>query len=734
MTHKKYHRVKTKTVLQYEASECGAASLGTILEYYGYYVSLGELRARCGITRNGASARQILDAAKSFGLDCRAYQSSTEALSSQGLFPCIIFWCYRHFLVVEGFSQKYAYLSDPATGRVRVPLDEFSKGFTGYVLELQPSKTFSPQGKPVSVISQTVSLLWPFKNPLIQLALSTLVQTICSLFVAGLTATFIDAFLQNNKEYLGIPIIWLLATASLVWFAGAALEFLLLRRIEVSLSKHLASKLFRELFTSSYFFFQVRYPGEIAARLYLGVGIAHTLVVQIVRYVFTLLKAFIVMIAAFMISPWLCLLSLTFVAINLIFNWWLTDMRYDANLRLAIESGKVQGKGLLGISNIEAIKASGLEFEFLAQWQESFGEVVVQNQKLSAQTALSSVMASGSTYLLNGLIICLGGILIITGSISLGTLVGFQFLQSQLTSPLVSLPQLTSVVQRLIGNLGRLNDIFGSEKDPLVTSLDIQTPNSQSSSYTTQPLTGQITIRDLRFSFDPSSQPFIDDINIDIPAGSHVSIIGQSGSGKSTLMRLIAGLYQPTHGQILFDGLPWTSHGNEVMRQSLAYVPQEIFIFAESIYDNITLWNSDYDLNDLEASARDAQILNLIHSYPEGFLRQLRDNGSDLSGGERQRIELCRALVRQPSILLLDEATSALDNETQAEFLKALKLRNITVISIAQRLETAIHGDMIIFIKNGKIIESGDPQLLLRQDSSFSQLLHSERISVGALS
>jgi ATP-binding cassette subfamily B protein len=163
------------------------------------------------------------------------------------------------------------------------------------------------------------------------------------------------------------------------------------------------------------------------------------------------------------------------------------------------------------------------------------------------------------------------------------------------------------------------------------------------------------------------------------------------------------------------------------MRDSLAYVPQQVFMFNPSIYDNITLWRSGYQLQDLEEAATDAQILNTITSYPEAFARHLKDNGSDLSGGERQRMELCRALIRRPSILLLDEATSALDNATQMRVLNALKARGITVVSVAHRLDSALRSDQVLVMEHGAVVELGSPKELLDQNGAFSALVESER-------
>jgi NHLM bacteriocin system ABC transporter peptidase/ATP-binding protein len=714
--------VRVKTRLQYEAAECGAASLGTILDYFGLIVPLSELRKACGVNRDGSNANQILEAGRNYGLTSRAYRCSGIKLRKEGRFPCVVFWGFNHFLVVEGFKAGHAFLSDPAQGRVRVEMEEFLDNFTGIVLEFEPGPSFRPAGRQRSPLLSLPATLRPYTGSLLQLLVVATAQAVITLLVAGLTSVFIDRFLQSEQLAFGIPILWLLLLVVLAWLGLLSVQFAVLRRMQLLLSKRLTADLFRKLFQLTFSFYQARVQGEIASRLLLGMHTTQVVVAQLLRFAISLWQGLLVLLVALVISRWLALLVLAVMLSNLLLNWLLTNVRYDANRRLAIEQGKTQGKGLQGINNIETLKASGLEFDFLSQWQGSFGNVVIQNQKLGWQMALATIAASGSSFLLNALIITFGGLLIIAGQMSLGTLVAFQFLQAQLIAPINSLPQLNATLQRLIGDLGRLDDIQSSKNDPLVNSFSL----AESDSTPDAKLLGAVELRGISYGFDAMSPPFIRDLDLQIPAGSHLAIVGGSGSGKTTLIRLLAGLYQPSAGEILFDDQTWQQHGDAVMRRSLAYVPQQVFIFNASVLDNITLWRPGTSLGDLEQAAADAQALESITAHPEGYRRHLRDNGSDLSGGERQRLELCRALLRRPSILLLDEATSALDNATQSLVLDALKQRGLTLISVAHRLDAALRSDQVLVMDRGQVVERGAPQQLLAQSGVFHALVHSE--------
>ena len=311
---------------------------------------------------------------------------------------------------------------------------------------------------------------------------------------------------------------------------------------------------------------------------------------------------------------------------------------------------------------------------------------------------------------------------------SLGLLVSFQFLQAQLIAPISTLPQLSSTLQRLIGDLGRLVDLTSTADDPHVRSFQSARTGLESTLDHDQRLQGRITLKGVSYGFNAIDPPFLPSLDLDVPAGSRLALVGGSGSGKTTLIRMLAGLLDPLDGQILFDGKTWEQLDDQLVRGSIAYVPQQVFVFNASIADNITLWNPEYTDQDLQEAAADAQFLETVTGHPDAFQRQLRDNGSDLSGGERQRLEICRALIRRPSILLLDEATSSLDNLSQRRVLDAVQQRGITVVSVAHRLDAALASDQVLVLAKGQVIERGHPERLLEDPlSEFSKLVAAER-------
>ncbi|ABM78315.1 cysteine peptidase family C39 domain-containing protein [Prochlorococcus marinus] len=715
-----------RTVLQYESAECGAASLATVLKYFGRIEPLRLVRDRCGVNRDGSKASNIAKAARTYGLDVKAYTTNAESCKTKSNYPCIIFWSPNHFLIVEGFKGDQVYLSDPARGRVKISYNEFEKNFTGIVLELLPNEDFVKGGKEESLFKRIWKYVLPYKSELISALGLSLAIVIPNIFIASLTSIFIDSFLQSERLYFGVPIIWLMLIASLVLATLLALRYLILRRVENIYSKRLTTALFEKLTRVPINFYQVRFQGEVALRMLLGLSTAQILISQIITFLVDACVSLVIMIFVAFISPILTLMVLAITAINIAFNAYLTNIRESANIRLALEKGKATGKGIQGLTNIEMIKSSGLEYDFLSQWQATFGKVVYETQLLGTQMAYSNILSQSSSFMLSALVITIGGILIVIGHMTLGGLLAFQFLQSDITRPINTLPSLNNAIQQFIGDLGRLDDLMTNDEDPMakglqITKLDDQQVNNL------EKLKGKIQLKNVSYSFDSLSQPFLNDINLTIEAGTMASFVGASGSGKSTLIALIAGLQRIKQGEILFDDNNRNQYDQEVMTGSLAYVAQKIFVFNTSIWNNITLWDPKYNLSDLEQASKDAEIYSKIVSHPEAFERELLDSGRDLSGGEKQRIEIARSLVKSPTIIILDEATSALDNRTQEKVIENIRNRGITILNISHRLQTAMKSDIVYVLDKGVIVEQGNPKSLLAKESIFKQFADSEQ-------
>lgn len=721
-----YRRIKAPTVLQYEAVECGAASLKIVLGCFGLVVPLAELRERCGISRDGVTAIQLKRAAQSYGMEVSAYRCSAEQLRQRATVPAVLFWNFNHFLVLEGFEHNKAYLSDPASGRRSVDWEEFQTSFTGVVLELKPGVGFVRGGRDPSLYHRVPQLIRPYASVLPWLLVVAGVAAIPELFIAGATAQFIDSFLQEGRQNIAIPVVWITVIAAVVLIAILNLQKLLLRTLGNLLTRRVASLLYISLFSLPYRYFLQRMGGELSQRLSLPFSLVQLSVNGVVDFMLSLGSGLLALVVGLFISPVLTLFTLLLSGGNAAFSLWMRELRKSENFRMAMVQGKAMGVGMSVVQGIESVKASGLENEAFVQWSASFNEGLEELQKQSLANAFVGLVGTTSGFLLRTGVILVGGLLIILGQLSLGELMAFQFLMGMIQAPLQQLNLLTSQMQQLDGEMGRLNDVVDTEVDVQVRSFSLArtaqtTPETR--------LQGQIKIRDLAFQFSHTTARLFGSLNLDLAAGQHLAIVGGSGSGKSTLLRVLCGLLHPTEGSILYDGRAWMDWDDPSLRSSLALVSQDVFLFKASLFENLTLWDPRFSQAAALTALRDAGLLEELGGAAALEL-QLLEGGRNLSGGQRQRVEIARALLRQPSLLLMDEATSALDERRERQVIAAVKHIPRSLITVAHRLHSAQVSDLVLVLHQGEPVEMGPPRdLATRTDGHFRRLLDAEQTS-----
>ena len=569
-----------------------------------------------------------------------------------------------------------------------------------------------------------VPILLRYKGGFTLLVPISFAVTIPTLVIAGCSSQFIDGYLLNVRDNFAIPIAWILLIGTLVMITLLILQSIILVRIESFIIKSASVSIFRRIFSLPYSYFAINPSGETAGRIGLALQVGQQLVTQVTGFTIVLVRALIILIFSLVISAQLTLLSSILLIGNVALSFYIASKREAANKELAVNKGLAEGEGLNAVANIESIKASALESEFFQSWASIFGISVNEQQNQSFFNAIGSMISTVSSFLLQTTVIILGGFLILEGKLSLGSLVGFQFLLSTIITPINQIPQLVSALQTLSGLSGRISLLFDEETESYVKSLGKD--ESREKEVTAEKLEGKIKINKIDFSYPGSDIKLFEDIEVEVDAGKHLAIVGGSGSGKSTLIKMIAGLYHPTNGTIEFDGKDWVEYPDLTMRQSIAYVPQEMFLFSDTLKNNISLWDPRFTSNNCYDAATMALMQQEIDSYPLGIQRKLNDNGSDLSGGQKQRIEIARALVRKPTIMLIDEGTSALDDYTEKAVMKNIKSINTTLVTVAHRMHSAEISDYVIVLDKGKIVQQGTPAQLRNQTGRYSELLKAE--------
>ncbi len=714
------HRVRTPTVLQYEAVECGAASLKIVLGYLGKRLPLRDLRQRCGISRDGVSAIQLKQVAQSLGLEVKAFRCSARHLQDHGRFPCILFWAFNHFLVLEGFAHGKAYLSDPAMGRRRVNLDEFAARFSGVVLELHPGDDFVADGREPGPYHLLPRLLAPYQSLWPWLALVALTAALPELFIAGALSVFVDAVLQNGRVALALGVIWITALAAAVLLLALSLQKLLLRSLSSLLLRRLSCLLSMVLFSLPYRFFLQRLQGELAQRLLLPLVLVQVGVNGMINALLSLTTGLVALVVGFWIAPSLALMTLAIAAATGALTLMLRALRSDDSLNAAMAQARTNGIGLYLLQRIESIKASGLDSDAFMQWSSSFNTALAATQKQSLVNALLGVIGSSSSFVLRCSVILLGGLLILRGQLRLGELMGFFCLVTLIETPLQRLSLLNSQLQQLDGLLGRINDIVDNDVDPQVRCFGLQhTPASP------RQLRGRLELEGLGFQFSHNTPRLFEGLSLQLQPGAHLAIVGSSGSGKSTLLHLLAGLERPSEGVIRYDGRSWMDWDDATLRGSIALVSQEGFLFEGSLEENLSLWDCRISSSDALSVLAQVGLLDELGGA-EALRYRLGESGHKLSGGQRQRVELARALLRQPSLLLLDEATSALDEHNERQILSSLKQTPRTLVTVAHRLHAAQISDWVLVLEQGQPVQQGHPRALAASDGPYRRLLAAE--------
>ena len=727
-------KVNTPTMLQYEATECGAASLGMILGYYGKFCKLTELRDACGINRDGSSASKVVKAAREYDLDAKGFKYSLEELFEVKP-PFIIFWKFYHFLVVEGYDLKkgVVYINDPAEGKYTVSMEEFKTSYTGVTLVMRPSTQFKKGGKIQTVWPKLVSSLDSFPVSFGIIFALGVIGVVPQLFIAGLASQFTNSFLSQQMAYFGVPIIWLSLMSVILLILFQGLNKLILRRIQYVLTKRISTNLFIKLFKTSFGFFVQRASGEVATRLLLGLTLSSSLISGLVTYAITLTSAIVVLIFTAYINLTLTAITLFVIALNIGYSYFFTEARKDDNKKFSRQQGKVEGRGLVSLSNMQMIKSCGLETAELNKWMSEYVSFNDQQQLLGQQTSVFSTFAITSKFFLNISILIVGGIQILNGNFTLGGLLAFQFLQPVIQGPIGGISGFASQLQSLDGLFGRVEDLTLEPDLKTVTSLDLNVQESVDADVGTDESSKEqvpiLSIKNMNFSFGTKSNNFFEDFNLDLYKGESLAIVGGSGSGKSTLIKIIARLFEPTGGEILYKGKTRDQFGYRQFSKFLSYVTQDIFIFDSSFKNNITLWDNDITQMQVEKSTHLAELDDVIHQHPDSYNYQLGAGGSGLSGGQKQRVAIARSLARNPELILLDEATSALDNETEKKVVDNIFDEGITMISISHRLYAAMKSNYILVLENGNPVEFGNPQDLLKQKSYFYNLYTAENSS-----
>ena len=706
---------KVPQVMQMEVVECGAASLTMILAHYGKWLPLEEVRAACGVSRDGSSAKMILQAARNYGLDAKGFRMSPEAL--EGKQPAIIHWNFEHFVVFRGFDRKgRACINDPGIGPVKWPMEEFRKHYTGVCLTFEPTEKFEKGGQQTSILSYMKKNL----NGVSEAFWLTFSFALMGAFVALLSPLFTRIFLDEilsgkNADWVKWFFIGMGALAVFQFFV-VLLQSRYTKRVAGALALKSNKDYLRHLLRLPMSYFAMRHVGDLQQRMHLNQEITNSLIEVLAPQVINIGLLVLYLFLMFSYSFWLTIIGFVAAGVNL------AIVHYFANLRINLIRSMEQSEGqyfsatISCIDNMESIKAAGAETGFFKYWSGLWAHkfnVNANADKQQAQMALLPVMANA---LCSVAVLVLGAYLILQGDLTVGMLMAFQGFMGSFLAPVNELVNGSQKIVEMRSQMERVEDVMKYPEDHRESEKEILQGK----------LGGLLEMKHVTFGYSPIQPPLIEDFNLRVEPGHSVALVGPSGCGKSTLAKLISGLYKPWSGEILFDGRPIESIPNEELTNSVAVIDQNVVLFDDTIAQNIRMWDPSIEDFTLMMACNDAEIRADIVGRPEGFDTKIVKGGQNFSGGQRQRFEIATALAREPIVLIMDEATSALDPKTEDEVMKRIRRMGPTQVIVAHRLSTIRDCDEIIVMDQGKILQRGRHEELMAQEGFYRQLMRSE--------
>lgn len=702
---------KVPMVMQMEAVECGAASLSMILAYYGKWLPLEQVREACSVSRDGCSMKNILLAAKMYGLEPSAYKVSAENLA--GMEPAIIHWNFEHFVVFKGMRKGKACLNDPGIGPVEIPMDEFRRSFTGVAMTFELTDRFQPSGHPANIFSYIRRNLNGANEAFWLTFIFTLLLAVVTLTLPLLTRVFFDEILSGRNAQWATIFFCLMAALALFNFIVTLWQQRYSKRIAGQLALRGNINYLRHLLRLPMNFFAMRYVGDLQQRQRLNETITHSLVEVLAPQAINVMLLVLYFILMLSYNYVLTMIGVAAALVNLAVVHHYADQRLNMVRSTQQSMGKYYSATVSCLENIESIKAAGAEEGFFQYWSGLWSRMFNKQREMHIQQSEMSLLPTLTSNLLTMAVLLVGAWYILQGDLSVGMLMAFQGFMTAFMAPVEKIVNAGQQLLEMRSQIERVDDVMKYPED-----WHADGEHSEAGK-----LLGELELRDVTFGYNRTQPPLIDHFNLHLRAGESVAFVGSSGCGKSTLAKLISGLYKPWSGEILFDGRPIESISSDELTNSIAVVDQNIVLFDDTLSQNIRMWDQSIEDFAILMACSDAQVHSDIMNRPEGLATKVVRGGKNFSGGQCQRFEIATALAREPMILIMDEATSALDPTTEDLVMRHIREMGITQIVVAHRLSTIRDCDHIIVMDAGHVVQQGTHEQLMQQDGLYRQLM-----------
>jgi ATP-binding cassette, subfamily B, bacterial CvaB/MchF/RaxB len=682
-------RRRLPVLMQSEAAECGLACLAMVASYHGHRTDLNALRRRFPVSLKGVTLRGLIQLAGELNLACRAVRFELDHLAQLRL-PAIVHWDLNHFVVLKAVTRKDVIVHDPAYGLRRYPLAEASKHLTGVAVELSPTEAFESKDERSRLPLRT---FWAHirggRHALVQiLALSFVLEilVIASPFYMQIT---IDEVIARGDVDLLLVLALGFGLLTAITVMSTALRSYIVLIVQNTLHFQIGARLFHHLVRLPLSFFEKRHIGDVLSRFGSIEPIRNLLAEGVITALIDGVMVIATLVMIFIYSPTLAAIVLLAVALYAALRLALFPVLREYNETLIRTKASENSSFIETARSIQSLKLFNREDEREGQWLNRYADVVNANVRLGRAKISFKTLNDGIFGVENILVIYLAARLALDNVLTVGMIFAFMSYKRHFIEKTVLLVE-KALEFRLLGlHLERLADIALSP---------IERGQDQPLSYT-RPIDGRIELRNVCFRY-AETEPFVlENVNLTIEPGQFVTIGGPSGGGKTTLVKIMLGLFEPTSGEVLIDGMPLSVIGPRAYREQIGAVMQEDQLLSGSIADNICFFDPVFDHARMMESAAIARIHDEIMAMPMAYNTLIGDMGSSLSGGQKQRVLLARALYRRPKILFLDEGTAHLDVENERHINESLRRLAITRISVAHRPEMMAGADHVLHVQ-----------------------------------
>lgn len=665
-----------------------------IAGYYGFTTDMSELRRKYEISMRGATLKSISDIAAEIELGSRGLRCELEELAALRT-PCILHWEFNHFVVLKKVTKNAVIVHDPAFGLRKLPFADFSKAFTGVVLELTPTQNFrkKPPANPLK-LSDLVRFDGSFINSFsLGLILSLLAELLILAAPFYLQVTIDEVLLRGDQLLLNALAVGF-GLVVVVQVIASILRRLTFQFMGHFLSFDMAARVFQKLMNLPINYFTSRQMGDIQHRVNSLEQIKHFLTEGAPSLIMDVV--FSVLIVTFLIAyhSWLTFMVIVAIAFYALWRLLIFNIMRRVAGDLIVAEAAEETHLLESLRSIQTVKMTSLELEREGKWRNSLARRLNASLRVGnldiANQGINEAIFQG----LRVILVFVAAKMALAGDLTIGMITAYMAYYAMFTQRVGALIEQTVQLKLLSVPLMRISDVALAEPE----KRGVLGGRGDD-------LKGSIALQSVTFRYAHTENWVLRGVSLDISEGEFLAIVGPSGAGKSTLLKVMAGLYSPVSGYVLFDGRPLENWSIRGVRSQLGVVLQDDSLLRGSIAENIASFGEEIDMSRVKEVSRQCGIASEIEAMPMGYESLVGDLGSTLSGGQKQRVLLARALYGEPKVLILDEATSHLDHENEAIIYRSISGLGITRVVVAHRKETIAAADRVVGLQCGFVVE-----------------------------